>query len=71
MRAILRNTGSSRIKQINIPSEIWKEADWNIGDDVELSVECGCEHNKEHNIKEIRIKSLTSNIRQLLRNENG
>ena len=53
MKYILRNTGT---KVINLPQEIWEEAGWKIGDDVELSVECGCEHNNDHDIKEIHIK---------------
>ncbi len=69
MKAILRNTDIHAVhndkitRVINIPSEIWKDAGWEIGDDVELSVECGCEHDNahilhynNHDIKEIRIK---------------
>ena len=62
MKAILRNTDIHAVQNgkitgvINIPSEIWKDAGWKIGDDVELRVECGCEHNNDHDIKEFRIK---------------
>ena len=52
MKAILRNTHIHAVhngkitRVINIPSEIWKDAGWKIGDDVELIV---CENmNSKH-----------------------
>ena len=42
MKAILRSTES---KQVNIPSKIWKEAGWNINDEVKLIV-CECYNEK-------------------------
>lgn len=45
MKVILRNTEN---KVVNIPSKIWKEAGWNINDEVELIVcECYNEKNKK------------------------
>jgi len=45
MKVILRSTEN---KVVNIPSEIWKEAGWNINDEVELIVcECYNEKNKK------------------------
>jgi bifunctional DNA-binding transcriptional regulator/antitoxin component of YhaV-PrlF toxin-antitoxin module len=44
MKAILRNTDIHAVQNgkitgvINIPSEIWKDAGWEIGDDVHLIV---------------------------------
>ena len=42
MKAILRSTEN---KQVNIPSKIWKEAGWNINDEVKLIV-CECYNEK-------------------------
>jgi len=51
VKAILRSTES---KIINIPSEIWKEAGWKIGDEVEIIV-CDNLTNSDQTWKSISI----------------
>ena len=51
MKATLRSTES---KMINIPSKMWKEAGWKIGDEVEIII-CENFNNKDQTWKSISI----------------
>tara|TARA_R100000655_G_scaffold28408_1_gene57712 strand:+ start:5654 stop:5872 length:219 start_codon:yes stop_codon:yes gene_type:complete len=61
---ILKNTTT---KAINLPSEVWKEAGWELNDDVEVvCCQVSVSHNKSYNSISIdRVKDLKKYEKEL------